>query len=253
MFDVEKIKQLNDLELIVYEYIMAHKEKVSEMTIRQLSENCHVSTSSILRCCSKLGLQGFSELKYTIKKSLEEEEVFSDKQFLETTFQMTSFFKKLNKKSYALVLEPAIQLIFASEHIVFSGIGTSGSLGSYGTRYFMNLGLNAYSIADPFAPVPTRGLENTLAIILSVSGETTQMIIQVEDFKRYGAKILSITNDETSTIAKLADYNLSYYMPEIYGKEQHLNLTTQVPVVMLLELLGQQTSQRIMEEKNKES
>ncbi len=119
--------------------------------------------------------------------------------------------------------------------MAFSGIGTSGILGTYGSRYFANLGINAYSIVDPFLPVPPRGMENTLAIILSVSGETIQMIKQTEDFKRYGAKVLSITNDEKSTIAQMADYNISYYMPVVSGgKEVDLNLTTQVPVITLI-------------------
>ena len=130
-------------------------------------------------------------------------------------------------------------MILNSRHILFTGIGTSGMLGAYGSRYFTNLDLNAYSLSDPFAPIPPRGLENTLVILLSVSGETDRMIEQLRDFKRYGAKTLSITNDEHSTIARLSDYNISYYMPEVGSpREAHLNLTTQVPVVALAVVLG---------------
>ncbi|MFZ8515519.1 transcriptional regulator GenR, partial [Staphylococcus aureus] len=74
--------------------------------------------------------------------------------------------------------------------------------------------INSYSIADPFTPIPKRGFENTLALILSVSGETNEMIKQMTDFKTAGAKVLSITNNQHSTIARLADYNISYYMPD---------------------------------------
>lgn len=134
-----------------------------------------------------------------------------------------------------------------SKHLVFSGIGTSGTLGTYGARYFSNLQFNAYAITDPFIPVPTRGLDTTLVIALSVSGETVEIIKQIEDFKRYGAKILSVTNDQHSTIAQMADFNISYYMPEVTGPdptEEFINLTTQIPVIALLEILAHQAYQR---------
>ncbi len=160
--------------------------------------------------------------------------------------QVDNFLKKVNDDNYRDVLEPAVKLILNSRHIAFSGIGTSGTLGMYGSRYFTNMEINAYSIADPFAPIPPRGLENTLAIILSVSGETEQMIDQAMDFKRYGAQVLSITNDENSTIARIADYNISYYMPEVGSpREAHLNLTTQVPVIALIEILAHQVAKEL--------
>lgn len=92
--------------------------------------------------------------------------------------QVDHFLKRVNDDNYRDVLQPAVKMILNKRHIVFTGIGTSGTLGLYGNRYFANMELNAYSLADPFAPIPPRGLENTLVIILSVSGETEQMIEQ---------------------------------------------------------------------------
>lgn len=145
------------------------------------------------------------------------------------------------------MIDPAIDLIVGSKHLVFTGIGTSGTLGTYGARYFSNLQFNAYAITDPFIPVPTRGLDTTLVVVLSVSGKTTEIIKQIEDFRRYGAKILSITNDQHSIIAQMADFNISYYMPEVSGpdpNDEAINLTTQVPVIALLEILAHQSYQR---------
>lgn len=245
MFDEEKIKRLNELEMAVYKYIVQHFEEIDQLTIRELSAACHVSTSTILRCITKLGYRGYSELKYAICQKKEQDARAFDL-FYDATIQVNTFLKKVNNEDYRKFIQPAVELILSARHVVFSGIGTSGILGTYGSRYFANLGINAYSIVDPFLPVPSRGMENTLAIILSVSGETIQMIKQTEDFKRYGAKVLSITNDEKSTIAQMADYNISYYMPVVSGgKEVDLNLTTQVPVITLIELLAHQVYKQI--------
>ena len=245
MFDEEKIKTLNELEMAVYKYIVKHFEEIDQLTIRELSAACHVSTSTILRCITKLGYRGYSELKYAICQKKEQDARAFDL-FYDATIQVNTFLKKVNNEDYRKFIQPAVELILSARHVAFSGIGTSGILGTYGSRYFANLGINAYSIVDPFLPVPSRGMENTLAIILSVSGETIQMIKQTEDFKRYGAKVLSITNDEKSTIAQMADYNISYYMPVVSGgKEVDLNLTTQVPVITLIELLAHQVYKQI--------
>ncbi|AMG49900.2 MurR/RpiR family transcriptional regulator [Enterococcus sp. PF-2] len=245
MFDEEKIKTLNELEMAVYKYIVQHFEEIDQLTIRELSAACHVSTSTILRCITKLGYRGYSELKYAICQKKEQDARAFDL-FYDATIQVNTFLKKVNNEDYRKFIQPAVELILSARHVAFSGIGTSGILGTYGSRYFANLGINAYSIVDPFLPVPPRGMENTLAIILSVSGETIQMIKQTEDFKRYGAKVLSITNDEKSTIAQMADYNISYYMPVVSGgKEVDLNLTTQVPVITLIELLAHQVYKQI--------
>lgn len=240
MFDLEKVHSLNDLEMLVYQYILENTASVPNLTIRQLASNCHVSTSTVLRFCVKMGFAGFSELKYVLKKS--NTEVSSFEQFYDVTIHVGSFLKKINEKNYNEILQPAVQLILNARHIAFSGLGTSAILGNYGSRYFSNMGINAYSILDPFMPIPPKGLENTLAIILSVSGETPEVIKQMVDFKKSSALILSITNDEHSTIARMADYNLSYYMPEERSSlvDSAINTTTQIPVVALIELLAHQ-------------
>lgn len=243
MFNLEKVQSLNELEMIVYQYILENMQTIPKLTIRQLSADCHVSTSTILRFCSKMGFDGFSELKYALKNEGEQQEQTFE-QYYDATIHVDSFLKRINQQTYYETLKPAIRLIASTRHVVFSGIGTSGILGSYGSRYFANVGINAYSIGDPFTPIPQRGFENTLAIVLSVSGETSEVIKQVTDFKRSGAKVLSITNDEHSTIARLADYNISYYMPDersVYA-DPYINITTQIPVIALIELLAHQAS-----------
>lgn len=68
MFDTEKVKGLNELEMVVYRYIIENVSALSSLTIREMAEAAHVSTSTILRTLTKLGFGGFSEFKYFIKE-----------------------------------------------------------------------------------------------------------------------------------------------------------------------------------------
>lgn len=74
MFNYEIIQSLNDLELSLYRYIMKNIEKVVYMRIRELADEAHVSTTTILRFCKKLNCEGYSEFKVKLKLYLEENE-----------------------------------------------------------------------------------------------------------------------------------------------------------------------------------
>ena len=75
MFSYEVIQSLNNLELSLYEYIMKNNKKVIYMRIRELADEAHVSTTTILRFCKKLNCEGFSEFKVKFKMYIEENNI----------------------------------------------------------------------------------------------------------------------------------------------------------------------------------
>ncbi|HAQ06437.1 MAG TPA: RpiR family transcriptional regulator, partial [Bacillus bacterium] len=70
----------------------------------------------------------------------------------------------------------------------------------------------------------------------SVSGETNFTVTHLNKLKQEGSKIVSITNNTFSTIAKISDLNIPYYVTEEFFEEA--NVTTQIPVVYILETLA---------------
>ena len=54
--------------------------------------------------------------------------------------------------------------------------------------------------------------------------------------KERGSLLLSITNHPGSTLDRISDYSITYHVPEILVN--HTNITTQVPVVYILETLA---------------
>ena len=49
MFSYEVLQSFNNLEMLVYNYVMEHRHEVQYMTIRELAEAVHVSTSTVVR------------------------------------------------------------------------------------------------------------------------------------------------------------------------------------------------------------
>lgn len=235
MFEYTVLQSLNDLEMLVYTYVMEHKSEVKYMTIRELSEAVHVSTSTIVRFCKKTGCEGYSEFKVRFKQFIEEDK--QKKQIRDSGIdEIMYFFHTITSNEYEKKINQVVEKIQAAKQFVFIGIGTSGILGKYGARYFSNIGKYTQYIEDPYYPIHA-DLDDTVVIALSESGETKQILQMAERFKRHNARIFSITNGNECTLAKISDYHLAYFVGRRMIHEEY-NITTQVPVIYLLETIG---------------
>lgn len=241
MFSYEILQSYNELEMIVYNYVMEHKEEVKYMTIRELSEAVHVSTSTIIRFCKKTGCEGYSEFRVQFKLFLKEEKENRRKLTSDNgKDEIMYFFHTVTSTEYEESIIEVTQMIQEAGQLIFVGIGTSGILGKYGARYFSNLGKFSQHIEDPYYPI-AKDMESTVVIALSESGETEQTLKLAERFKCHNCRIVSITNGSSSTLAKMSDYNLSYFVSKRLIQDEY-NITTQVPVLYLLETIGRRLS-----------
>ena len=109
-------------------------------------------------------------------------------------------------------------------------------LGKYGARYFSNVGRFSLFIDDPWLPVLQDLAENTVTIALSESGLTSQTITIASQLQERGSRLISITNNANSVLARMSDCNISYHVAEALVNER--NVTTQIPVIYIIETLA---------------
>ena len=211
MFSYEVIQSLNNLELSLYEYIMKNKKKVIYMRIRELADEAHVSTTTILRFCKKLNCEGFSEFKVKFKMYIEENNM---KKVSDDTSEIINFLKNIEKSDLDKRLDNLCDMVKMANTIIFLGIGSSGILCKYAARYFSAIGKFTFHIDDPFFPKNFRCHGPCLVIALSVSGETESTIENIDRFKQEGCSVASITNSENCTIAKMSNLNIPYYVQQ---------------------------------------
>ncbi len=230
MFTNEQVQTLNELELEVYNYVLANMHKVTKMKIRDLASEVHVSTSTILRFCSKVGSDGFSEFKIQLKLYLQHRDVIP---VYEDITMIRNFLDDIDKPKFQEKINKIVDLILSHEHVIFFGIGDSGILGKLGARLLSNVGKFSQVIDDPFYPFST---DNSLVIVLSVSGEVREVIDKMKIFRQHSSTIISITNTDKCTIARMSDLNIAYFMPFLRTSD-NFNLTTQAPLVMILEMI----------------
>ncbi|MCY7789741.1 MurR/RpiR family transcriptional regulator [Bacillus haynesii] len=231
MFTHEIIASFNELETSLYNYICNNGEKVVYMRIRELADETHVSTASILRFCKKLNCEGFSEFKVKLKMQLEEDK----KTVLKSSQHSVAEFLKGDIEEK---IKEAALLVAKAESVIFIGVGSSGILAEYGARYFSCLGKFSMYIKDPYFPTHSQFRRNSITIALSVSGEGHSTVTHLHQLKQEGSKVISITNHKHSTIAKISDINIAYYVTEEWF--ENANITTQIPVMYILESMARE-------------
>ncbi|MBM7541049.1 MurR/RpiR family transcriptional regulator [Amphibacillus cookii] len=238
MFSSEIIASFNDLETSIYNYICQNSEKVAYMRIRELADATHVSTATILRFCRKLNCEGYSEFKAKLKMELKKNKKTSIKS---SQHAMLEFFERTLNTDRDQQITEAAKLILQADNVIFIGNGSSGILAEYGARYFSGLGKFSTHIKDFSYPIHSKLRQNSVTIALSVSGENPFTLSQLNQLKQEGSKVISITNNKLSTLAKISDINISYYITEEFFQET--NITTQVPVVFIIESIAREIHQ----------
>lgn len=237
MFTHEIVSSFNELEMSIYNCIIKNKTRISHMKIKDLADEAHVSTATILRFCKKLGCEGYSEFKLRYKEYLQQASLLmTDSE--ETTVK--GFLTRIDSKEFQDSLDDAFSILKDSQRIILIGIGTSGILAQYGARFFSNVGRFSLYVDDPYLPILQDLSEDTVTIALSESGNTQQTINLAMQLKERGSLLLSITNHPGSTLEKISDYSITYHVPEILVN--HTNITTQVPVLYILETLARNFS-----------
>ena len=233
MFTKEMMDTFTDLDLAVYDCIVKNRGRISRMPIKELAAMAHVSTATILRFCRKCGADGYSEFKLKYREHLEgKRDALKD----DGTAELQSFVNQVRSEDFQESIEMAFQYLRKSRCTIFIGVGSSGMLGKYGARYFSNVGHFSLFIDDPWLPVLQDLAENTVTIALSESGLTSQTITIASQLQERGSRLISITNNANSVLARMADCNISYHVAEALVNER--NVTTQIPVIYIIETLA---------------
>ena len=235
MFTHEMVKSFNQLEMDVYNYIVQNEDKVVYMKVRDLAEAVHVSTTTVLRFCKKAGCEGYSEFRLRLKQELNDHNMV--KLDMDITF-LHDFFQRVSTKAFQENMEAAMDILTKASSVIFLGVGNSSIIGKYGARYFNNVGMLSFAIDDPFTPVFRGKNERTAVIALSVSGETKETIRIAERLKRRGCQMIAITNKADCPLAGMGDCGINYYIPSYKTQNGGYDLTSQMAVVFIIEMLG---------------
>ena len=146
--------------------------------------------------------------------------------------------KKFNTPYYQDLFKEVAYILGDANMIIFDGIGDSAKIAEYAARRFSSNGFFSAALTDPYQKISMDGT-NIVVVMLSISGDTVELIRKANDYKAAGSTLITITASDDNTLAKMSDYHISYYINDV--RNELSSHTTQVPALSIIEILSNMT------------
>ena len=220
-------------------FVDDHFSQISYMSINDLASQCEIGESTIMRFCKRLGYSGFYEFKQKVVIELQHNEEKNRKDDNKTISDIEMMFKETLQLSNEIQIQKAAQMIIESQNIYLFGVGFSGLSAQASQIRLTSLGYKAVATSEAYSQIVLANVirEGDLAIGISISGENTTTMECLNLARMNGAKIISITNHEKSSITLLSNVVLLTAGQEL-GKEGSTLITEMSQFIVLEQLFA---------------
>ena len=227
-------QKLTYTEKGIYNYLKANTEKVPYMHVRDVAQESHAGTSSVMRLVHKLGYDSYTDFRNSLKRQ-QQKEVPKDRALLFPNLSADMF-----PVDFQETLENIADQIMECDNLIFTGIGASGRICDYAARRFAGIGINTFSFSDVTYPISSKlkNTANNIVIALSISGENNEIVEVLNTLApNKDITIVAVTPKADSTIARLSDIVIPYQVSE-HRIQIHFDMTSQIPAIFVLEVLS---------------
>lgn len=211
----ETYSTLSETERYLLEYIHQNIDTIATMSIVTLSERATVSTATIVRLMKKLGYNGYTSFKYRLKQ--DKKMVDSDDQLGDIDENIKQALKKNEEEVMRTLqlqsigqIEDAVQKIHDADKIYIFGRGFSEMIAKEMTVKLQVMGKTCEYHDDPnIIRVKSSKVEkNELAIFISLSGETTELVEACQNLSIKQVTTITLTTRVDSNLSRLSDMTL---------------------------------------------
>lgn len=226
----ERKESLTPVERLVAEYILANKEEIPHLSIKSLAQASKTSDASVLRFCKTMGYNGYRSFIVSISASLGSMDEDSGDQYtdIQPGDELTTIIANISRNNMRSIedtmsvldrsaVERAVHELRTSKRIIFFGIGASGLVAQDAEQKFTRINMMCHAFLDGHSQLTAAALltKDDVAIFISNSGDTIEILDALEIAKKNGAHIVAITKYGKSELSSRADTLLSISTPEI--------------------------------------
>lgn len=205
-------------EKIIADYVLKNPDKISYRSISDLASSLGVANSTLFQFVKKLGYNGFTDFKMALL--LQEKDISSlsiheniadddsDLAIAQTVFD--SNIKTLSQTKQLLKeedLTKAVDIINQSNELYLFGVGGSEVLAADAYHKFLRSPIRVRHSTDYHLQMMETALmtEKDSAICISHTGRSKETIRIAKAVHEHGAKVIVITGNPYSPLAKLGD------------------------------------------------
>ena len=220
----ETQNSMSATERAVSDYLLTHQGEAMGLSIHQLAEKTFASPSTIIRMCQRIGFAGYKEFRQAVTCEVAVRRISQAGQSpreISPSDTMEDIVEKVTHKNIlsledsknlldAETLNACVELLQNARTVLLFGQGAS----LYAAReaYLKFLRLNKPCVINDDWPSQLLQAKNSspqdVAIVVSFSGETAEVIQSMRALRENGTPIIAITRCAPSPVAELAHYRL---------------------------------------------
>lgn len=210
-------------ERSIADYLLESPESAMNLSVHQLAEKTFSSPSTIIRMCHRIGFDGYKEFRRAVtyemalrKQSQEEEQKeIARSDSIEDIIEKITYKNIISLEDTKNLLDPdtlskCVRLIRDCRNVLLFGMGAS--LIAARDAYLKFLRLNKPCVINDDWHSQLLQARNAaprdLGLVISYSGETTEVQECMKALRDNGTPIIAITRYGTSPVASLADHNI---------------------------------------------
>ncbi|ASN04309.1 MurR/RpiR family transcriptional regulator [Virgibacillus necropolis] len=223
--------KLNDTDDQIITYIVENKSTVIVTSIQTLAKTLYTVPNTITRLSKKLGYDGFSQLKNNLKEEVHEKEMEPAES---VHYNMKRTLELLDDEILSIIAKK----IHQADHVYIFGVGdtvpfcelfsTHLKIGGKAVEFFLHRHDAVYAV--------NHATKHDVLFLISMSGETKQILEIAELARSKGVTIISLTHFTRNTLQDKADYKFFFYSPK--RMLENYNTSDKTPVMLALQVLS---------------
>lgn len=226
--------KLNDTDDMIIEYIKKDYNNVLNKSIQKIAEELFTVPNSIVRLSKKLGYKGFSELKYELKQQLDGE-IKSEQNIDVITYNINKTINLIDMEN----IDRVVKRIKTSRKVYVLGIGDSRFYCEMLVRNLrvVNIDVECFHYRHDMIFNSQKSTKNDLFIIISVSGESKDLIEAANIVKSNNSFIVSATHFQKNSLSNISDIKLYFWAPEVLV--ENYNVTDRIGIMILIRIISE--------------
>lgn len=217
----ENYSSLTKTQKKIANYVQSHQSQVSDLSITQLARKTGTSTTAVTRFCQALKYSGFGEFKVYLRQAalpsaLSIELIEEGDSVATVSAKLSNAAQAALAETYRMMDEQTLievsELIAKAGKVHLYGEGGPTETIQVASRLFMQAGVisNFFLDSTSILAAPLCLNKNDVAIGISYSGRTTNVLEALRTAKRHGAKTIAISGAANSQMSREVDYFLLY-------------------------------------------
>lgn len=226
MTQLEFELDFSNSEKEIAHYILNEGENILHMSIKELAKKTYTSPATIVRLCQKLGLQGYSDFKIKYSAELQidlanHNRIDVNFPFKESDNDITIAHKLANMNQEVITetmqlidynqLDKIVNLLYKHQEIDIYGTGNSllAALSFQHKMMRIQRNVNVKNIAGEQVFMSYNSNDKKIALIISYSGETYELLKIARILKEKKTPIIVLTSVGDNHLSHYADYILN--------------------------------------------